>query len=206
MQLPLCESYGLMETGSLTWPSGGFQKIWLGRQTGARRHIRIRRRWRDHRRARQHPDQRYFQSAEGENERTFIGPGRIATGDIGKLDEDGYLYLLGPKEGIDHHRRRLQNPSGDGGNRTGRLSRYRPGGSIPEARRAHLDLRGGAQPSAKRGRPRTRCAICPRHENHKGGADRRSAFRRAAFSTQNGMLRPNLKLDRRNIAAKFNLN
>jgi hypothetical protein len=31
-------------------------------------------------------------------------------------------------------------------------------------------------------------------------------FTDAPFSTENGMLRPNLKLDRRAIAARFNLN
>ena len=31
-------------------------------------------------------------------------------------------------------------------------------------------------------------------------------FSDAPFSTENGMLRPNLKLDRRAIAARFNLN
>ena len=41
---------------------------------------------------------RYFQCAEGENERTFIGPGRIATGDMGRLDDDGNLFLLGRKK------------------------------------------------------------------------------------------------------------
>ncbi len=40
---------------------------------------------------------RYFQCAEGENERTFLAPGRIATGDIGRFGKNGDLFVLGRK-------------------------------------------------------------------------------------------------------------
>src|SRR4051812_20837944 len=98
MQLPLCESYGMVEAGSLTYRAaesteyGSVGKVLRGIKLSFA------------------PDGeiivnrptcmtlRYFQCAAGENERTFIGPGRIATGDMGRLDEQGNLFLLGRKK------------------------------------------------------------------------------------------------------------
>ncbi len=98
MQLPLCETYGMVEAGSLTYrPAhsreyGSVGKLLRGvdltfTEDGE---IIVNR---------DTPmTLRYFQCAEGENERTFIGPGRIATGDMGRLDDDGNLFLLGRKK------------------------------------------------------------------------------------------------------------
>jgi len=89
MQLPLCESYGMVEAGSITYrppesrdygsvgkPLRGVDLIFtpdneiiVSRETPM--------------------TLRYFQCTEGENERTFIAPDRIATGDMGLLDENG---------------------------------------------------------------------------------------------------------------------
>ena len=100
MQLPLSESYGLVETGSLTYRPPGSRKygsvgkpvrgvaieladdgeVIVCRDTFLTR--------------------RYFQCSEGENERTFIGSDCVATGDVGRFDADGYLYLMGRKKEV----------------------------------------------------------------------------------------------------------
>src|SRR6185437_11647985 len=98
VQLPLSESYGMVEAGSLTYRPplsrkyGSVGKPLRGvtMSFGEDGEIFI------------HRDKfltrKYFQCAPGENENTFTGAGRLATGDVGKLDSAGYLTLLGRKK------------------------------------------------------------------------------------------------------------
>ena len=80
-------------------PAGRVEKIRLGGKTAARRRrLHWPRTAKSSCAATAFLTRRYFQCAEGENERTFIGNGRVATGDIGRFDADGYLYLLGRKK------------------------------------------------------------------------------------------------------------
>jgi long-chain acyl-CoA synthetase len=206
MQLPLCESYGLVESGSLTWRPPESKKygsvgkplrgvtleftedgeVIIKRDKTLTKH--------------------YFQSAEGENERTFISPGRIATGDIGKLDSDGYLYLLGRKKEL------IITAGG-----------YKIHPEIVEGELAGCPDVAQVAVFLKRGAASLTCVIAPTQPQSEGTEARVRDFVRhmkttkmaqigevifvdAPFSTQNGMLRPNLKLDRRAIATKFNLN
>ena len=205
MQLPLCESYGMVESGSLTWrpahskkygsvgkPLRGVElefteegEVIVKREKTLTKH--------------------YFQSAEGENERTFIGPGRIATGDIGKLDGDGYLYLLGRKKEL------IITAGG-----------YKLHPEVVERELAGCPEIAQAAVFLKRGAPTLTCVVALTQPQSEGAETRVGQFVRrmkttkaaqigdvifadAAFSTENGMLRPNLKLDRRGIAAKYNL-
>ena len=96
--LPICESYGLAEAGSLTYrPAfsrkyGSVGKPLSGVTISFEEDGEIivhRERF---------LTRKYFQCAPGENESTFLGIDRVATGDIGKFDSDGYLYLLGRKK------------------------------------------------------------------------------------------------------------
>jgi long-subunit acyl-CoA synthetase (AMP-forming) len=205
MQLPLCESYGLVETGSLTYRPArcrkygsvgkplrgvkleftGESEIIVSRPQSLTRH--------------------YFQSAEGENERTFIGEGRIATGDIGRLDKDGWLYLQGRKKEL------IVTPGG-----------YKIHPEIiegelagcPEIAQSAVFLKQGAatlvsvvalnRPDSEEARARTRDFV-RNMKTTKASQIGEIVFADALFSVENGMLRPNLKLDRRRIAAKYNL-
>ena len=100
MQLPLCESYGLVETGSLTYRDAASRKYGsvgkplrgVNLELTGDGEVMVRRDT--------FLTRRYFQCAEGENERTFVGNGLVATGDIGRFDSDGYLYLLGRKKAL----------------------------------------------------------------------------------------------------------
>ncbi len=42
----------------------------------------------------------YFEADPADTAATYLGPGRIATGDIGRFDADGFLYLQGRKKEI----------------------------------------------------------------------------------------------------------
>jgi long-chain acyl-CoA synthetase len=205
MQLPLCESYGLVETGSLTFRSpdskkyGSVGKLLNGIQVdlGEDGEIIV---------LREKPlTKKYFQSADGENERTFIGQNRIATGDIGMLDKDGHLYLMGRKKEV------IVTPGGY------KIHPEIVEGELagcPDIAQAAVFLKQGAatlvsvlalnQCESEEARARTR-EFVRNMKTTKAAQIGEVIFADAPFSVENGMLRPNLKLDRRKIAAKYNL-
>jgi long-chain acyl-CoA synthetase len=205
MQMPLCESYGMMESGSLTWRPPHCKKYGSvgkpvrgvtlefteeGEVIACRAHTLTK---------------HYFQSSDGENERTFIGPGRVATGDLGWMDSDGYLYLQG---------RRKELIITSAGHKIHPEIVERELAGCPEVAQAAVFLKRGAAfltcvaalnpPDGEEARARVRDFV-------RGMISTKNApigevlFADAPFSTVNGMLRPNLKLDRRSIAAKFGL-
>ncbi|HKB96424.1 MAG TPA: AMP-binding protein [Rhizomicrobium sp.] len=204
MQLPLCESYGMMEAGSLTFrpPNsrnyGSVGKLLPGVNLlfEADGEIVVSRE--------KSLTLRYFQCAEGENERTFLGPGRVATGDMGKLDGDGNLYLLGRKKellitpgGLKVHPETIEqelNNSPDvvhsviylkphASHLTCVVDLVLPGG---EEARARATKFANSLPTAK-----------------KAAQFVEVIFADAPFTAENGMLRPNLKIDRKAIAARY---
>ena len=204
MQLPLFETYGLVECGSLALNVPGAHKIGsVGRplagvefELAEDGEIIVHR---EHMVA-----TGYFQCAEGENEKTFIGANRIATGDVGRLDKDGFLYLVGRKKEI------IITAGGEKVH--------------PEAVESEI----GACPYVARsvvfggpGAPSLVAIILPtdpqdpdtrgRIEHFVEGITKRRAsmsvgrivFTEREFTRENGFLRPNLKLDRRKIAEYF---
>jgi long-subunit acyl-CoA synthetase (AMP-forming) len=204
LQLPLSESYGMVETGSLTYRPpdckefGSVGKLLNGVNVSfeADGEIIINR---------DNPlTLRYFQCAEGENERTFVGPGRIATGDLGKLDADGNLYLLGRKKellvtggGLKVHPEVIEQELNNCPDVAHSVFFLRPGA-------AHLtcvvDL---VAPGGEDARARA-----TKFANSLPSAKKASQFVEVIFSdepftTGNGMLRPNMKIDRKAIGARY---
>jgi long-subunit acyl-CoA synthetase (AMP-forming) len=147
---------------------------------------------------------RYFQCADGENERTFVAPGRIATGDMGRLDEDGNLFLLGRKKellvtagGLKVHpeviEQQLNNSPDvahaviflkpDANHLTCVVDLTPPGGEDVKAR---VHKFANSLPAAR-----------------KAAQFVEVIFATEPFTKENGMLRPNLKIDRKAIAARY---
>ncbi len=204
LQLPLCESYGMVEAGSLTFRSprskvfDSVGKLLEGIDVSFTPNGEIIV-------SRETPlTLRYFQCAEGENERVFVGQGRIATGDMGRLDAEGNLYLMGRKREL------LVTPNGqklhpevieqelnncpdvahsvlylkpDATHLTCVVDLVPPGG---EDARARVSQYANSLPATKKAAPFVEVI-----------------FAEAPFSTENGMLRPNMKIDRKAIAARY---
>lgn len=204
MQLPLFETYGLIETGPLALNLPGARKIGsVGRplngvhvELASDGEVVIRRK---HMLA-----VGYFECAPGENERTFPSANQVATGDVGRFDEDGYLYLVGRKKEI------LITPGGEKVH--------------PEALEAEIDacpdvakavvFRDEASGSLTavvlpkvvtdgEARARIEKFVEAVNERHPSRSMDTVLFTDIVFTRENGFLRPNLKLDRKRIAAHF---
>ena len=204
MQLPLSEAYGMVEAGVMTYRPGGSDH---GDSVG--------RPLRDVRFAfeedgeiivnRDHPVAlRYFQCAAGENERTFIARGRIATGDIGRTGRDGHLHLLGRKKEI------LITA---GGTKIHPETVEEELNNLPDVAHSVVFLGSNATQLS--------CVIAL---NNMQDEDAKTRVRKLAtsikavrtigplagvvfaeqpFTRENGMLRPNMKIDRRRIVAQY---
>ena len=204
MQLPLCESYGMVEAGSITYrPAssreyGSVGKLLKGMNISVESDGEI---------IVRHANPmtlRYFQCAEGENERTFLGTGRVATGDIGRLDAEGNLYLLGRKKellitpgGLKVHPETIEQELNNSPDVVHSVISFKPNTNhlicvvdlVPpggEAARARVTKFVNALPSAK-----------------KAAQFVEVVFAGEPFTRDNGMLRPNLKIDRKAIAARY---
>jgi long-subunit acyl-CoA synthetase (AMP-forming) len=147
---------------------------------------------------------RYFQCAEGENERTFIAPGRIATGDMGRLDAKGNLFLLGRKKellitpgGLKVHPETIEQELNNSPDIAHSVIYLKPHATHltcvvdltppgDEAARMRVKEFANRLPSAK-----------------KAAQYVEVIFADAPFTAENGMLRPNLKIDRKAIAARY---
>jgi long-subunit acyl-CoA synthetase (AMP-forming) len=147
---------------------------------------------------------RYFQCAEGENERTFVGPHQIATGDIGALGKDGHLFLRGRKKelivtsgGYKIHPEAIEQE-------INRCLDVANSVLFSVNNDAHLScivvLRNPNDDSAK---ARVRTFLSGLNAARTAMPFVRAIFADQPFSRENGMLRPNMKLDRRRIVAKY---
>ena len=204
LQLPLSESYGMVEAGSLTY-----------RPPGSKEYGSVGKLLRDVKLSFE-PDGeiivsrdspltlRYFQCAEGENERTFLAPGRIATGDMGKLDAEGNLFLLGRKKEL------LITP---GGLKVHPETIEQELNNSPDVAHAVIFLKAHSThltcvvdmvpPGDGEARARVSKFANSLPAAKKAAQFVEVIFAAEPFTTQNGMLRPNLKIDRKAIGARY---
>ena len=203
MQLPLSETYGMVEVGVMTFKPGGCHdrrsvgvplrdvRFTFGEDGEILVH-------------RPHPvASRYFQCAEGENERTFLGPATIATGDLGKLDSGGRLQILGRKKEV------IAMPSGE---KIHPELLERELNACPDiansvvfmGRGPHLgcivSLNNARDIDAMK---RVRKAVAGLAATQSAARFMNLVFAPEAFSKENGMLRPNMKIDRKKIIATY---
>jgi long-chain acyl-CoA synthetase len=204
LQLPLCESYGMVEAGSITFRTaasreyGSVGKLLKGIAVSIEPDGEIIV-------SRDNPmTLRYFQCAGGENERTFVAPGKVATGDMGRLDADGNLYLLGRKKEL------LITP---GGVKLHPESIEQELNNCPDVVHSVLFIRPNAThltcvvdlapPGGEDARARVTKFANNLPTAKKVGPFVEVIFAEAPFTAENGMLRPNLKIDRKAIAARY---
>jgi long-subunit acyl-CoA synthetase (AMP-forming) len=204
MQLPLCESYGMVEAGSLTYrPAdskeyGSVGKVLDGIKLSftTEGEIIVNR---------DTPmTLRYFQCAEGENERTFIAPGQVATGDMGRFDADGNLYLLGRKKellvtsgGVKIHPEVIEQELNNSPDIAHAVIFLKPHAANLTC---VIDL---AQPGDAAAKERVKAFANSLPAAKKAAQFVDVVFADAAFTAENGMLRPNLKIDRKAIGARY---
>lgn len=204
MQLPLFETYGMIECGSIALNVPGAHRLGsVGRllpgievELAQDGEIVVHK---------EHTiSSGYFQSGEGEAERTFLGDHRLATGDIGRFDADGYLYLVGRKKEI------IVTAGGEKVH--------------PEALESEIDSCPWVAKAVVFGAPGTpslSVVVLPKdpkdpaaaahierfvegvNQRHPAISIGKVIFTDLAFTRENGFLRPNLKLDRRRISEHF---
>jgi long-subunit acyl-CoA synthetase (AMP-forming) len=204
MQLPLLETYGMTEFGGIALNIPGANKVGsVGRllpgvqvEFAADGEVIA---VRPHRIA-----STYFECAEGEAEQTFIDRDRVATGDIGKFDQDGYLHLIGRKKEM------IITAGG------AKIHPELPEAEIdacPDVARSVVFAETDSSnlvavvlpknPQDESAKVRIRQFVDEFSERKPSIAVGRIIFSELVFSRENGFLRPNLKLDRKKIAQHF---
>lgn len=203
MRLPLYETYGLIESGSVSLNVPKARKIGsAGRPLrGAR--IKIAEDGEILVRRKKPVAIGYFAASPGENERVFVGNNWVATGDIGEFDNDDYLHIRGRKKllivsdgGEKFHpevlEKRLEQCPG-----VRHVVVFKPDDHptmrmIVSAEKVDRTLAGAID------------QVLVDHNNT------HASFRASGpivvdefFDVNNGMLRPNMKIDRSAVIAKY---
>jgi long-chain acyl-CoA synthetase len=204
IQLPLCESYGMVEAGSITYRTADSRKYGsVGKLLDG-----VKLSFTPDGEIIVHRDDpltlRYFESAPGENERTFVGPGQVATGDIGRLDEQGNLFLMGRKKelivtsgGQKIHPEVIEQELNHCPDVAHSVVFLKP-------HAAHLTcIVALSDPSDQDARARVKKFVDGLKSTKKAAQFVEVIFSDGAFTKENGLLRPNLKIDRKAIVARY---
>jgi long-subunit acyl-CoA synthetase (AMP-forming) len=201
-QLPLCEAYGMVEAGVMAFRPPSCKEFGSVGRPLRDVHFTI---GRENELIVSRPSPltlRYFQSADGENARTFLSHNKIATGDIGRIDKAGNLFVLGRKGET------IVTPSGQ---------KVHP--EVIEREINKCPHVGSSVIFQRANTGHLSCVISlsvPGNEDLKRSVQKHVSslqstkrispfveviFADAPFSRENGMLRPNMKIDRRNVIA-----
>jgi long-chain acyl-CoA synthetase len=196
--IPMFEAYGLVETGLITlnhpkdFRIGSVGKVLPGKRVEFDRDQQI---------LVSSPylwGREYCGAPRAASERVFVRPGWVATGDIGRLDADGFLYLMGRKDEV------LVLSNGH---------KVHPA-LVEEHLSGSEHIKQAVVFGA--GRPSLACVALPRSAQVSDDDLAREVRRvnqalsahtqisaivraKAAFSIENGMITPNLKLNRTGI-------
>ncbi|MBK8252013.1 MAG: AMP-binding protein [Polyangiaceae bacterium] len=205
MQLPLFETYGLTECGPVALNVPGQHKPGsVGKpvepgsvQIAEDGEIIVKKK---------HPQSiGYFDVPAEDQVATFLDNGSVATGDIGRFDEDGYLYLVGRKKeiiitpgGVKVHPEVLE---GDIDASPDVAKSVVFGGAGMQTLVAVVSVRGTLDATLKDRIERHVDTVNAKHPS----AIRvgKVVFTDTQLTRENGLLRPNLKLDRKRIQEYF---
>jgi long-chain acyl-CoA synthetase len=205
MQLPLFETYGLTECGPVALNVPGQNKLGsVGKpvepgsvEIAEDGEIIVKKK---------HPQSiGYFDVPAEDQVATFLDDGRVATGDIGRFDEDGYLFLVGRKKeiiitagGVKVHPEVLE---GDIDASPDVAKSVVFGGAGMQTLVAVVSVRGTLDAELKERIERHVDAVNAKHPP----AIRvgKVVFTETQLTRENGLLRPNLKLDRKKIQDYF---
>jgi long-subunit acyl-CoA synthetase (AMP-forming) len=203
MHLPLAEAYGMVETGVIAYrPAASRDFTSVGAPLrdvqlsfSADGEILV---------ARKHTvASGYFQCADGESQKTFIAPGMVATGDMGALNARGGLVLLGRKKEI------LVTPSGQ---KIHPEAMEKELDSHPEISSAVVFLGPEAelrcivslnQPADEAAKLRVKRFLTDHGKIRRLFSRVTVIFTDSPFTKENGMLRPNMKIDRKRIIERY---
>jgi long-chain acyl-CoA synthetase len=204
LQLPLYETYGLIEFGSVSLNvPGAYKRGSVGKLLPG---VEISFGFDGEIIAHREPTlaHGYFECAPGESERTFLGGNRVATGDIGMLDRDGYLYLTGRKKEM------IVTAGGKKIHPEEIEAAIDECPAVAKSVVFQTDDRTGLvavivahDPQDESARQRIRGHIDRVNLQPRATDITKVIFSETPFSRENGLLRPNLKLDRKRIVQYF---
>lgn len=208
-ELPLYQAYGLAEVGFIAWNRPGQDRaLSVGRPItpgsvsiadDGEIILRV-----------PHPQALgYFGVDPAEEAQTFLPDGRIATGDLGYIDDDGYLFLTGRKKNLillqsgekihpESLERELATPVG--------VERVVVigGGELPWLVAIVAIEPDTSEAEEARIRAELQAAIDALHQRVEGAPRiERFLVTRTAFRPETGLVTRNLKLDRRAIQRHF---